>query len=119
MGDFQIILHRIVQLIDRQSGEIERTTHGTEQQLAQVRIDLQTLSQRPQASASADVRVDLIDLKTMSPTVFSGDRGENFKAWSKKVKAFTNAKLNSYRKALESVEKLPRDHPVDSSVFDE
>ena len=66
---FQVILHRIAHLIDRQSGEIERTTHGTEQQLAQVRIDIQTLSQRPQASASTDVRVDLIDLKTMSPTV--------------------------------------------------
>ena len=55
----------------------------------------------------------------MSPTIFSGDRGENFKAWAKKVEASTNAKLNGYRKALESVERLPRDHPVDASVFEE
>lgn len=118
VGDFQVIMHRMVALIDRTSQELERTSHGAEQQLAQLRTDLRAMAQAPQAQARAETRLDLIDLKTMSPAAFSGDRGENFKEWAKKVKAFTNAKLTGFRRALESVEQLPRDTPVDSSVLD-
>ena len=49
--------------------------------------------------------MELIDMKSMSPATVSGTKGEHFKAWSKHVKAYTNAKLTGFRDALEAAEK--------------
>ena len=48
--------------------------------------------------------------------MFSGTRNENFKAWAKKIKAYTNNKLPGYRQALDFTEKLGKDKPVDAGV---
>ena len=79
VGDFQVILHRLVQLLDRNATELDRATHGAEQQMAQLRTELAALAQRPVAHAQAETTVDLIDLRTMSPAVFSGERGETIR----------------------------------------
>ena len=93
--------------------------HGADQQFAQVRVDLQVLRTQGQQAQAQDrgPKIDLIDVKAMSPAIFNGDRGDNFKIWAKKVKAFTNAKLTGYHRALEFAEELPKGTPVDQEVL--
>ena len=119
VGDFQSLLTRAFVLIDRVTQEAERHVHGAEQQFAQVRADLQVLRTQGQQAQAQDrgPKIDLIDVKAMSPATFSGDRVDNFKIWAKKVKAFTNAKLTGYRRALEFAEELPKGTPVDQEVL--
>ena len=108
VGDFQSLLTRAFSLIDRVAQEAERHVHGSEQQFAQVRMDLQVLrTQGQQTQAQAQDRgpkIDLIDVKAMSPATFNGDHGDNFKIWAKKVKEFTTAKFTGYSRALECAE---------------
>ena len=49
-------------------------------------------------------RLDLVDVKTMKPQVFSGHQNESYKQWAKKLKAFCNARKPGFRKALEWAE---------------
>ena len=49
-------------------------------------------------------RMDLVDIKTMTPTVFKGSMNESYKQWAKKVKAFCNSRKPGFRKALEWAE---------------
>ena len=49
-------------------------------------------------------RMDLVDIKTMQPKVYSGKMEESYKAWAKKVKAFCNARKPGFRQALDWAE---------------
>ena len=53
---------------------------------------------------TADEKLDLVDIKTMQPQVFSGHASESYKQWAKKVKAFCNARKPGFRKALDWAE---------------
>ena len=44
---------------------------------------------------------DLLDLKSMKPTTFRGDRNEKWKPWARKTKAYCNGKSDGFRGALE------------------
>ena len=44
-------------------------------------------------------RLDLVDVKSMQPQVFSGHQSESYKQWAKKVRAFCNARKPGFRKA--------------------
>ena len=48
---------------------------------------------------------DLLDLKSMKPTVFKGERSEKWKPWARKTKAYCNGKNEGFRAALEWAEK--------------
>ena len=119
VGDFQVILHRLQDMIETMQNEMEMNGTGIEQQMAQVRVDLRQMAvdARNVTSTASSTKYDLVDTKVMSPAQFSGERAENFKQWGKKVKAYTNAKLVGFRKALEATEKLGKDSPVDASVL--
>ena len=56
-------------------------------------------------------RMELVDIKTMQPTVFKGTMAESYKQWAKKVKAFCNSRKPGFRKALDwaEMEKIPID----------
>ena len=117
VADVQTILHRLLGRIIAIEGEVVTNAHGAEQQLASIRVDVRTLQLAPPPSPHGHgKRFDLIDSKTMSPAMFSGARTENFKAWAKKIKAYTNNKLPGYRQALEATEKLGKDVQVDMGV---
>jgi len=117
VADIQTVLHRFLGRILAIEHEIVTNATGAEQQLAGIRVDLRTLQLAPPPSSHGHgKRFDLIDSKTMSPAMFSGARTENFKAWAKKIKAYTNNKLPGYRQALEATEKLGKDKPVDGGV---
>ena len=44
---------------------------------------------------------DLLDLKSMKPDRFSGQRNEAWKPWARKFKAYCNGKSQGFRSALE------------------
>ena len=48
---------------------------------------------------------DLLDLKNMRPEMFKGNRGENWRPWARKFKAYCNGKSEGFRVALEWAEK--------------
>ena len=50
-------------------------------------------------------RMELVDVKTMQPTVFKGGMQESYKQWAKKVKAFCNSRKAGFRQALDWAEK--------------
>ena len=81
VGDIQAILHRIMYKISDIEDNIAKNTQGSEQQLAQIRVDIRTMQMSGIGSGKGpgDRRIDLIDTKTMSPDKFSGNRSENFK----------------------------------------
>ena len=49
-------------------------------------------------------RVDLIDIKAMNPGNFGGTATESWRLWSKRVKAYCNARTPGFRKALDWAE---------------
>ena len=50
---------------------------------------------------------DLFDLKNMRPETFKGNRGENWRLWARKFKAYCNGRSKGFRKALDWAEKEP------------
>ena len=46
----------------------------------------------------------LLDLKNMRPEMFKGNRGENWRPWARKFKAYCNGKSEGFRKALDWAE---------------
>ena len=59
-----------------------------------------SLEQRLTATLSKQT-FDLLDLKSMKPDRFSGQRNEAWKPWARKFKAYCNAKSQGFRSALE------------------
>lgn len=49
-------------------------------------------------------RVDLIDIRNMDPGTFSGSERESWRQWSKRVKAYCNARTPGFRAALDWAE---------------
>ena len=113
VGDFRSVLMRIEGRLDALENDVAMNASGSEQQLAAIRHELRGV----QAGGAVN-KFDLVDMKTMTPALFTGARSENFRVWAKRVKAYTNARLPGYRKALEEVEKLGKDTPVDGHVLD-
>ena len=62
------------------------------------------INETGQRSSHAEDKLDLVDIKTMQPQVFSGHASESYKPWAKKVKAFCNAPKPVFRKALDWAE---------------
>ena len=121
VGDFQVILNRAFEFMHDMRAEKEKEAQNYEQQLAQLSVEIRmtavTAAQAQPAGRDREDRYELVDVKAMSPAVFNGFKTEHFKAWAKKVKAFTNAKFDGYRKALEASETMPKDQVVDASVI--
>ena len=105
VGDFQVILNRAFEFMHDMRAEKEKEAQNYEQQLAQLRVEIRmtavTAAQAQPAGRDREERFELVDVKAMSQAVFNGFKTEDFKAWAKKVKAFTNAKFDGYRSALE------------------
>ena len=117
VGDFQTILWRIHARMESIEDSVAMNDSGATQQLAAIRVDVRTLQQAPQHAPHGPAKFDLIDPTTMAPKSYSGSRSENYKVWAKSVKAYANAKLPGYRMALDAVDKLGKDTPVDHGVF--
>ena len=79
--------------------------------MAQMRVDMRQAQQdvRQAQTTTKDgnhnTRFDLVDVKTMSPSIFNVFKTDHFKARSKKLVAYCNIKVNGYREALEAAQK--------------
>ena len=47
---------------------------------------------------------DLLDIGTLKPTEFKGERSEKWRPWARKLKAYCNAKQSGFKRALEWAE---------------
>ena len=95
---------------------LQQRLHLAEQHGIQAAEALDKLRQETdQALKTANARIDssgtrhndkfeLVDVKTMQPTMFKGGVNESYKQWAKKVKAFCNSRKAGFRKALEWAE---------------
>ena len=50
---------------------------------------------------------DLLDLKAMQPSVFTGAKNERWRPWARRIKSYCNAKHTGFKKALEWAEAQP------------
>ena len=105
VGDFRTVLARLEARIETIEHDVAMNASGSEQQLAALRHELRGVQ-----ANGVNNKFDLVDMKTMTPAIFTGARSENFRTWAKRVKAYTNARLPGYRQALEEVEKLGQGH---------
>ena len=121
VGDFQFILNRAFDFMHDMRAEKEREAQNYEQWLAQLLVEIRmnavAAAQAQPAGREREDRFELVDRKATSPAVFNGLKTKHFKAWAKKVKAFTNAKSDGHRHALEAFEKMPKDEVVDATVI--
>ena len=80
-------------------------------QMAHMRVDMRQAQQdvrQAQALSSSGphcTKLDLVDVKSMSPRVSRVLKTEHLKAWGTKFKEPCNANVNKYRGALEASEK--------------
>ena len=121
VGDVSVILNRAFDFMHDTREENESEAQNYEQQLAQLRLEIRmnavAVGQAQPAGREREDWFELVGVKALSPAVFNGFKTAHFKAWAKKVKAFTNAKFDGYRRALEAYEKMPNDQVVDASVI--
>ena len=69
--------------------ELDKLRKETDAALKAANARISGIGQR---SGRAEDKLDLVDIKTMQPQVFSGHMSESYKQWAKKVKAFCNAR---------------------------
>ena len=84
--------HRLARLLDESRAETKR-------------LEVIAQQARPEDGMG---KWALVDFKTMTPESFSNKPGPSFRNWVKNVKAFTIAKLEVFRTALELAEKNER-----------
>ena len=118
-GDFHNIVTRAFGVMHDMRAEKEREAQNFKQLLAQLRVEVRmaSVAQAQAQPVACEERLELVDGKAMSPVVYNGIRNEHFKAWAKKVEAFTNTKFDGYRKALEALEKVLKEQVVDAGVI--
>ena len=85
IGDFQTLLRKGFEEREALKLELDNYTQNTEQQLAALRVELrraqlQAQQAPPAAPDNREHKMELIDMKTMSPSKFSGNKGEHYKA---------------------------------------
>ena len=74
-------------------------------QLIQMQVDKVAAIEDKMKRHLFNQKMDLLDLKSIKPTVFAGKTTEAWKPWAKKFKLYVNGKLEGFRQALEWSEK--------------
>ena len=119
--DFRVLFDRGFQHNVQLQNELRSLQSTTDAVVGRLQAQADNLQAQLLAASSARVAQEvgknlmLVDMKTMSPTNFSGATNEMFKHWAKKVKAYVNAKKDGFRDALEWSEKSKV--PVDDNVI--
>ena len=109
--DFKVLFHRAEDKSDKLETEVKRLRHDTDVAVTTLKHEVVKLQAEAAAAAAASTqqrqmdRIDLIDNKMISPTLFDGGKVEAFKPWVKRLKAFCNAKCAGFRLALDAAEK--------------
>ena len=89
---------RLASGMDAMKGEMEAA-------MGQARKQIADLENRGGGGRGGyEDRMDLIDIKSMQPQIFSGEVQESYKQAAKKIKAFCNARRPGFRQALDWAE---------------
>ena len=121
VADFRVLFDRGFQQNIQLQNELRNLQGTTDAVIGRLQAQADNLQAQLLAASTARVAQEsgknlmLVDMKTMSPTNFSGATNEMFKPWAKKVKAYVNAKKDGFRDALEWSEKSKV--PVDDNVI--
>ena len=86
---------RLAEGMDKLRSEMEVAMNQAQTRIAE-------LEQR--TAGNKDRGMELVDIRTMDPGVFGGGPSESWKIWSKKVKAYCNARVQGFRAALDWAE---------------
>ena len=97
---------RLAEGVDKLKAEMEAAMANAQARIAE-------LEQR--GNGGGQDRIDLVDIKNMDPGTFGGGPSESWKVWSKKVKAYTNARFSGFRAALEWAE--AEVSPIDAAAL--
>ena len=60
-------------------------------------------------------RMNLLNLRTLEPKVFSGSKDSSYKVWAKRIKTYCNVQKDGFRKAMEWAES--EDKTVDMDIM--
>ena len=92
--DFKVLFHRAEDKSNKLETEVKRLRHDTDVAVTTLKNEVVMLQAEAAASTQQRQkdRIDLIDNKMISPTLFDGGKVEAFKPWAKRLKAFCNAK---------------------------
>ena len=111
VGDMRELFHR-AELVSQglhdrminMKAEFDGNMARLQADLVRAQNDAAAAQQQAQTSKQIE-RIDLIDIKAMSPTHFDGNKFGDFRPWGKRMKAFCNAKKRGFREALDMAEK--------------
>ena len=70
--------------------------------VSELRRQIAELQQRGGGTAGKEDpdKMNLLNLRTLEPNVFTGAKDENYKIWSKRIKTYCNVQRDGFRKAL-------------------
>ena len=95
---------------------LENVRNEASTAVADLRRQLAELAQRSGGRDPDDPeRINLMNLRTLEPKIFSGARHEHYKTWAKRIKTYCNVQKDSFRKALEWAE--TEDASIDMDVM--
>ena len=101
--DLQAQVYELQQRLILTETTNERLAHLVDEGRTEVK-KLEAMTQEARTDRGSN-NWQLVDFKTLTPEVFANKPDQSYKLWSKKVKAFTNAKLTGFRTALETAER--------------
>ena len=114
--DFKVLFHRANDKAMELEKLIVALRQDTDVAVTELNTELvKSQAETTRAKARHEDRIDLIDTKMISPTSFDGTKVETFKPWTKRLKAFCNAKVPGFRYALEAAERA--DIEVDDTAI--
>ena len=108
-----------VETLARDMGQLMQRLVLTEQQSGQLAENLEKLRQESDRAITAanvrigelynqrnerEERVDLIDIRSMDPGVFTGSEKESWRQSAKRIKAYCNVRTPGFRAALDFAE---------------
>ena len=93
-------LHALRQELDLTASQGARTASSVDELRPLTDNALAELRAMVDGNRRGEPALHLIDLKTLQVPIFSGARNESFKTWTKKFKAFCNARRAGFREAV-------------------
>ena len=97
-------LHAQLQQSQQQVRDLALQIDGLRNESEAAFLQLRAAGGQPR-ERDEDRDMQLFDIKSLQPSTFNGRRGEVWKAWAKRIKAFCNARTSCFRQALDVSER--------------
>ena len=94
---------KMAESLDKLRGDTDRVLTEANTKIAELQAQ-GSQGGRDGGGWNKEDRIDLVDIRAMDPGQFGGSEKESWRIWSKRVKAYCNARTPGFRKALEWAE---------------